>query len=237
MPCALRTPRRRKPGSKVIGEVAAGRPFERAVGPGEAVRIFTGGVIPDGADAVVIQENTVADETGTTLTEAAVKAAHPANRRRLQSKVTYCFRRQPPHRSRPFAGGKHETIRSLPYAAGPRSPCSRPVTSWPCRATTPVRTDRCRLQRLRPARAGACRRRRDGRSRDCRRHHRVHHVRHSPGARLRRRHPGDDRRRLRRRPRPGQAIAGGRGRRDGVLADRDAAGQADDARRISEPCG
>src|SRR3954469_20376355 len=31
---------------KVIGEVAAGRPFERSVGPGEAVRIFTGGVIP-----------------------------------------------------------------------------------------------------------------------------------------------------------------------------------------------
>src|SRR3979409_1418623 len=38
---------------KVIGEVAAGRPFEKAVGPGEAVRIFTGGVIPYGADAVV----------------------------------------------------------------------------------------------------------------------------------------------------------------------------------------
>src|SRR6195256_3578860 len=37
---------------KVIGEVAAGRPFENLVGAGEAVRIFTGGVIPDGADAV-----------------------------------------------------------------------------------------------------------------------------------------------------------------------------------------
>src|SRR3569833_1958808 len=43
---------------KVIGEVAAGRPFERTVGAGEAVRIFTGGVIPDGADAVIIQEDT-----------------------------------------------------------------------------------------------------------------------------------------------------------------------------------
>src|SRR6202521_3862402 len=39
---------------KVIGEVAAGRPFEDAVGKGEAVRIFTGGVIPQGADAVII---------------------------------------------------------------------------------------------------------------------------------------------------------------------------------------
>src|SRR5215475_11786147 len=46
---------------KVIGEVAAGRPFDRALGAGEAARIFTGGVIPDGADAVVIQEDAVAD--------------------------------------------------------------------------------------------------------------------------------------------------------------------------------
>ena len=46
---------------KVIGEVAAGRPFDRALGQGEAARIFTGGVIPEGADAVVIQEDTIAD--------------------------------------------------------------------------------------------------------------------------------------------------------------------------------
>jgi molybdopterin molybdotransferase len=43
---------------KVIGEVAAGRPFAAAVGPGEAARIFTGGVLPAGADSVVIQEST-----------------------------------------------------------------------------------------------------------------------------------------------------------------------------------
>src|ERR1700754_655482 len=56
---------------KVIGEVAAGRPFDRAIGPGEAARIFTGGVIPDGADAVVIQEDTIADGNAITITEAA----------------------------------------------------------------------------------------------------------------------------------------------------------------------
>jgi molybdopterin molybdotransferase len=61
---------------KVIGEVAAGRPFERAVGPGEAVRIFTGGVIPEGADAVVIQEDTVADGASITITEAATSGRH-----------------------------------------------------------------------------------------------------------------------------------------------------------------
>jgi molybdopterin molybdotransferase len=61
---------------KVIGEVAAGRPFERSVGTGEAVRIFTGGVIPDGADAVIIQEDTVVDGGHITITEAARPGRH-----------------------------------------------------------------------------------------------------------------------------------------------------------------
>ncbi|MCC6889968.1 MAG: molybdopterin molybdotransferase MoeA [Hyphomicrobiales bacterium] len=43
---------------KVIGEVAAGHPFAGKVGPGEAARIFTGGVLPPGADTVVMQEDT-----------------------------------------------------------------------------------------------------------------------------------------------------------------------------------
>lgn len=40
-----------------IGESAAGHGFAGRVGPGEAVRIFTGAPVPDGADAVVMQEN------------------------------------------------------------------------------------------------------------------------------------------------------------------------------------
>ncbi|MET0867079.1 MAG: gephyrin-like molybdotransferase Glp [Pseudorhodoplanes sp.] len=43
---------------RVIGEVAAGRPFPGAIKSHEAVRIFTGGEMPAGADTVVIQENT-----------------------------------------------------------------------------------------------------------------------------------------------------------------------------------
>lgn len=46
---------------KVIGEIAAGRPFGDAIGAGQAARIFTGGVMPDGTDAVVIQEDTARD--------------------------------------------------------------------------------------------------------------------------------------------------------------------------------
>jgi molybdopterin molybdotransferase len=44
---------------KLIGEVAAGHPFDGEVGPQQAARIFTGGVMPAGADTVVIQELTV----------------------------------------------------------------------------------------------------------------------------------------------------------------------------------
>lgn len=61
---------------KVIGEVAAGRPFDHKVATGEAVRIFTGGVIPDGADAVIIQEDTTTDGDRIGITEAAVKGRH-----------------------------------------------------------------------------------------------------------------------------------------------------------------
>jgi molybdopterin molybdotransferase len=61
---------------KVIGEVAAGRPFEQTLGAGEAVRIFTGGVIPEGADAVIIQEDTVVESGGITITEAARPGRH-----------------------------------------------------------------------------------------------------------------------------------------------------------------
>src|ERR1700716_877121 len=61
---------------KVIGEVAAGRPFERTPGAGEAVRIFTGGVIPEGTDAVIIQEDTVMEDGGITITEAAIPGRH-----------------------------------------------------------------------------------------------------------------------------------------------------------------
>lgn len=60
----------------LIGEVAAGRPFAGTLGPGEAVRIFTGGVIPNGADAVVIQEDTVADGKRITIKEAAIAGRH-----------------------------------------------------------------------------------------------------------------------------------------------------------------
>lgn len=41
----------------LIGEAAAGRRFDGRVEPGQAVRIFTGAPLPEGADTIVIQEN------------------------------------------------------------------------------------------------------------------------------------------------------------------------------------
>jgi molybdopterin molybdotransferase len=47
------------PGARfaVVGEAAAGRGFPGRLGPGEAVRIFTGAPVPEGATRVVIQED------------------------------------------------------------------------------------------------------------------------------------------------------------------------------------
>jgi molybdopterin molybdotransferase len=42
---------------RVIGEAPAGSDLAATIGPFEAARIFTGGAVPQGADAVVIQEN------------------------------------------------------------------------------------------------------------------------------------------------------------------------------------
>ena len=55
---------------RLVGEVFPGRPKPLAVGAGEAVRIMTGGPIPDGVDAVVMAEQ--AEERG-----AAVRVGEP----------------------------------------------------------------------------------------------------------------------------------------------------------------
>ncbi len=61
---------------RVIGSAPAGRPFAGAVAQGEAVRLFTGSVVPPGADTVVLQEDV--DRSGDTvvMTEAAQAGRH-----------------------------------------------------------------------------------------------------------------------------------------------------------------
>ena len=53
----------------VVGESAAGHGHHAPIGPGQAVRIFTGAPIPDGADSIVIQENTRREGSAVTVVE------------------------------------------------------------------------------------------------------------------------------------------------------------------------
>ena len=57
----------------VIGESAAGRAFDGSVGPGQAVRIYTGAPMPDGADTILIQED--ADGVGSPTIRVRVPPA------------------------------------------------------------------------------------------------------------------------------------------------------------------
>src|SRR5690606_11332564 len=46
---------------KLIGTAQAGAGFAGKLGPGEAVRIFTGAPLPEGADTVIMQEEAIRD--------------------------------------------------------------------------------------------------------------------------------------------------------------------------------
>lgn len=61
---------------QMVGEAPAGGAYDNTLQPGEAVRIFTGGPVPDGADAIVIQEDTDASDTSVTVNEAPKPGDH-----------------------------------------------------------------------------------------------------------------------------------------------------------------
>lgn len=60
----------------VIGEAPAGVPFSGQVKAGEAVRIFTGGVVPKGADHIVIQEDVTRTDDNITINIDQDKPRH-----------------------------------------------------------------------------------------------------------------------------------------------------------------
>ncbi len=96
---------------KVIGEVAAGRPFTSVVGAGEAARIFTGGVVPEGADTVVVQEQTTRDGD-------AVEVQKPSVKGRNVRPQGLDFRQG----ETAFTAGHHLRARDLQLAAGMNHP-------------------------------------------------------------------------------------------------------------------
>ena len=61
---------------KVIGEAAAGHRFTATVREGEAIRIFTGAPLPEGADRVVIQEDVVAEDGEIVLNDSLDNARY-----------------------------------------------------------------------------------------------------------------------------------------------------------------
>lgn len=60
----------------VIGEAGAGHAFEGTVGPGQAVRIFTGAPVPEGATRVIIQEDVIRLDDRILLKEGLDTATH-----------------------------------------------------------------------------------------------------------------------------------------------------------------
>jgi molybdopterin molybdotransferase len=95
----------------VIGEVAAGRPFTAAVGAGEVARIFTGGVMPAGADTVVVQE--ITERAGN-----AVNVLKPVSKGRHIRRQGLDFRRG----DTLFSAGHRLSARDLALLAGMNHP-------------------------------------------------------------------------------------------------------------------
>ncbi len=60
----------------VIGAAPAGHPFAGRLESGQALRLFTGSVLPDGADAVIVQEDVTRDGATITLNAAAQSGRH-----------------------------------------------------------------------------------------------------------------------------------------------------------------
>jgi molybdopterin molybdotransferase len=61
---------------RVIGAAPAGHPFGGEVGAGEAVRLFTGSVVPQGADAILLQEDATRDGDIVQINEAVTAGRH-----------------------------------------------------------------------------------------------------------------------------------------------------------------
>jgi hypothetical protein len=116
----------------VIGAAPAGHPFEGTVGPNQTVRLFTGSVVPQGADAILLQEDATATGKEVRVNEAVVAGRHirragqdfaagdtvvPAGRRLTARDIGLA------------AAANHPWLRSTAARA---SPSSRPATRSPC---------------------------------------------------------------------------------------------------------
>jgi molybdopterin molybdotransferase len=60
----------------VVGAAPAGHPFAGSIGRGQAVRLFTGSVVPAGADAILLQEDATRDGDMVSVNEAVKAGRH-----------------------------------------------------------------------------------------------------------------------------------------------------------------
>jgi molybdopterin molybdotransferase len=96
---------------RMAGAAPAGRPFAGSVGPGEAVRIFTGGFVPEGADAILLQEDASASD-GAVRVHETVQAGRWIRRRGLDFAEG----------AQVLAAGRKLTARDIGLAAAANNP-------------------------------------------------------------------------------------------------------------------
>jgi molybdopterin molybdotransferase len=136
---------------KIVGESAAGRGYDGALGAGEAVRIFTGAAVPVGADTVVIQEE--AERQGERVRLGPAKphdnirpqgGDFRAGQRLLEPGV----RLDPWRLSLAAAAGRASLswrgVRASPCCAPARNWCARRASRAPGRSTNPAPSPWCR---------------------------------------------------------------------------------------------
>jgi molybdopterin molybdotransferase len=95
----------------VIGAAPAGHPFVGSVGPGQAVRIFTGGFLPEGGDAILLQEDAEAAD-GAVLVKESVTAGRWVRKRGLDFAADETL----------LAQGRRLTARDIGLAAASNNP-------------------------------------------------------------------------------------------------------------------
>lgn len=66
---------------QVVGESAAGRPFGGRIGTGEAIRISTGALLPEGGEAILLQEDAARDGVTLALAPGGEASARHIRRR------------------------------------------------------------------------------------------------------------------------------------------------------------
>ena len=143
------------PSSASPANPAPARGFRGTLGPGEAVRIFTGAPVPDGADAILIQEDAAADgDAGNRHRAGHAGPFHPAGRARFPR------RRRPPQRRPPARSARRRARRGdgprehpgspPPARRGPRHRRRARAARHPARPRPDRLLERDRPRRLRP---------------------------------------------------------------------------------------